>query len=238
MLSGRYIELCHPLAAGTLITHKRTVRSILVIAALSVMCSLCEAYIWHVQENARQCQLRYTTSRGFMWTYAILVLVVLFLCPLLLVILFNALVARRIKHKRRNSYAFSVAMVPDKHNMNLSVTFVSLYLAACEIVYAAVHISHYFVSDIDSERRSNVIVAGPSRPGNKSDMPVTGRWNSYYIDSLTLMIVDVVALTSYAVDLTIFTLCSKTFRRNIRDLFQRYQRRKSLILGYRQPVPY
>lgn len=237
MLSARYIELCHPLAAGTLITHKRTVRSILLLAALSLLSSLCEAYIWHVQEDVRQCQLRYTTSQGFMWTYAILVLVILFLCPLLLVILFNALVARRIKHKRRNSYAFSVAMVPDKHNMNLSVTFVSLYLAACEIVYAAVHISHYFVSDVD-ERRSKLLLTGPSRPGNKSGMPLTGRWHSYYSDSLTLMIVDVIALTSYAVDLTIFTLCSKTFRRNIRDLFQRYQRRKSLILGYRQPVPY
>lgn len=223
-----------------LITHKRTVRSILLLALLSLFASLVEAFIWHVQPDIGHCGLRHTTSQGFMWTYAILVLAILFLCPLLLVILFNVLVARRMKHKRRNSYAFSDAMVPNKHNMNLSVTFVSLYLAVCEIVYAAVHISQYFVA----HRGDDPTTSGGTNGGahhdlvSKSDMPLTGRWRSYYIDSLTLMIVDVVALTSYAIDVTIFTLCSKTFRRNIRKLFQRYQRRKSLIMGYRQPVPY
>ncbi|KAK7498021.1 hypothetical protein BaRGS_00010609 [Batillaria attramentaria] len=232
----RYIELCHPLAAEVLISRRRTIRSIILLAALSLLASTCEAYIWNVDPSLGTCILRHTTSQRFMWTYATLVLAVLFLCPLLLVILFNVMVAKRIKRRRRNSYAFSVKMVPDRHNMNLPVMFISLYLAVCEIVYATVHISQYFVPNPASaggSRCAQVIHAS-----NKSDMPLTGRWRSYYVDSLPLLIVDVIALTSYAVDLTIFTLCSKTFRRSIRDLFHRYQRRKSLIMGYREPIPY
>ncbi|KAL8585744.1 hypothetical protein ACOMHN_040526 [Nucella lapillus] len=249
----RYIELCHPMAADHFISYKRTVRCILLLACLSLLFSLCEAYIWNVPEGLTRCQLRHTISRRFMWTYAILVLVVLFLCPLMLVVLFNVLVARRIRHRRKNSLAFSVAMVPDKHNMNLSVTFVSLYLAVCEIVYAAVHSSQYFVSErqlsttgadslLLSSSSSAVAATGTgtavytSGGNNGGGMPLTGRWHSFYINSLPLYIADVLALTSYAVDLTIFTLCSRTFRRNMARLFRRYQRRKSVVRGYRLPA--
>lgn len=233
----RYIELCHPLLAETLINHKRTVRFIIGLAVASLCASSGEAYIWHVEPTLGTCMMRHTTSQRFLWTYATVVLAFLFVFPLLLVIIFNVLVAKRIKHRRRNSYAFSVKMVPDRHKLNLPVMFISLYLAVCEIVYAAVHISQYFVP---SHGGRNDKCAQMMHSGNASDWSLTGRWHSYYEDSLPLLVTDAIALTSYAVDLTIFTLCSKTFRRNIRELFHRYKRRKSLVLRYqyRQPVPY
>lgn len=241
---ARFIDLCRPLSSEALITYSRTVRTILGLACAALLASMFEAYLWHVEPGEfGQCVLRHTMSQGFMWTYAILVLVVLFLCPLTLVLVFNVLVATRIRKRRRNSYAFSVAMVPDRHKMNVSFMVISLYLAVCEIVYAFVHITQYFVPErhlvaTSANGDGAAVTSALAFSGNRSTMPLTGRWHSYYIKSGPLLIVDALALTSYAVDLTIFTLCSKTFRRAIRELFQRYKRRKSLIMGYREPLPY
>ena len=139
----------------------------------------------------------------------------------------NILVAYRIKSRRRKNFAFSVAMVPDKHNMNISVAVLSLYLAIFEMLYAIVHISQYFSANVHESLKNNFHLNHDQSCSLSSqfDAPMTGRWRSYYVNSFPLMIMDAIALTSYAVDLTVFTLCSRTFRKIAKELFLRFKKR-------------
>ncbi|XP_076470417.1 P2Y purinoceptor 2-like [Babylonia areolata] len=194
----RYWELFRPRLA---LSYGRTKRLIPALFVLALLCSSGEAYMWDM--DGGQCRLRRTTL-DIVLAYGAVVLLVLFMVPLVVVLVCNILLHCRIRRARKHSEAYSVHMVPDRHRLNCSVTILTCYLAICEITYAVVHSYHDFAA---AEAETNVRLAG--------------RLHNMRVNSLPLLVLEIIALTSYAVDVAIFTFFSKTFRHEVKELYAR-----------------
>ncbi|XP_071082742.1 neuromedin-U receptor 1-like isoform X2 [Haliotis cracherodii] len=214
----RYIEICHPMLGGKILTITRTKRVIILLAAVSLLLSTLEGYTWAMDPVSDTCDLRTHLPSRYLWIYGFSVIILFFVTPLLCVIILNVLVIAVLSKARRHSSAYGRSMMkPAKASFNTPFLVVSLYLAISELVYALVHLSYYL---------------GPSdRSTWLHSSPLTGRWRSYDIKSIPLLFADAAALSSYALDLTVFTLSSKTFRKEAVGLIPCRKRKNQVFLS-------
>ncbi|XP_067651425.1 neuromedin-U receptor 1-like isoform X2 [Haliotis asinina] len=211
----RYIEICHPMLGEKILSITRTRRVIVLLALLAFLLSTLEGYTWAMDPESDMCDLRTNLPPGYLWIYGFGVIILFFLTPLLCVITLNVLVILVLSKARRRTSAYGRSMMkPEKASFNTPFLVVSLYLAISELVYALVHLSYYFGPSVSSTWLHS--------------SPLTGRWRSYEIKSIPLLCADAAALSSYALDLTVFTLSSRTFRKTAVGLIP-FRRRKNQV---------
>ncbi|KAK6185447.1 hypothetical protein SNE40_007678 [Patella caerulea] len=214
----RYIEICHPLGGDKLLTVCRTRRTIVFMAALSIVCSFMEGYIWHVDEH-NMCAHRANIPSRILWIYGMCVLGILFMLPIFAILIINISVLCKVRRRRRtHSVAYSTSMVPEKLSINAAFLAISLWLAVSELCYAIVHLIQYFVNT-HSDFFWNVSNLKP-RPG---------QWHTYNSNSVPLLLADLVTLASYSVNFICFVLTSYTFRKEIRHLFRKKRRHRGRL---------
>ena len=197
----QYISICRPMKEYK-VTHRRVWKAIAGLGLLAIMAGSLEGYFWSLDDERRICTLRKGVSSLYSWLYGYAVLVCLFIVPVVVIITLNVLVWYAIKKASHKSLAYGRFMRKAKTRFNKTFHFVSLHLAVGELLYALIHISMYghYIDGHESEKLS-------------------GRWPSYYITSLPFLIADIISLSSYALDITFFTLSSRTFRKAALHVF-------------------
>ncbi|XP_041376147.1 vasopressin V1a receptor-like [Gigantopelta aegis] len=191
----QYISICRPLKEYK-VTHRRIWKAISGLALVAIVAGSLEGYFWALDDDRKICTLRKGVNSLYSWIYGYAVLVCLFIIPVIAIITLNAMVWYAVKKARHKTFAYGRSMRRAKTRFNKTFHFVSLHLAIGELLYAMIHISIYghYIDGHESEKLS-------------------GRWPSYYITSLPFLIADIISLSSYALDITFFTLSSRTFRK-------------------------
>ncbi|XP_074650299.1 putative G-protein coupled receptor 139 [Tubulanus polymorphus] len=209
MTVDRFIVVWFPLRRLTMCSIRRTRKVIVLVVIVSHACATLEIFMWSYNPHDIHCKINWQTHTDSVHHISPLAIANLFmfcLCstlPIIASMIINSMIIYKIRQTQLKRRLFSSESRESDITPTLTLLGVSSYFIISEFFAFVSYILHFVF-----------------RPGNASVPPskrfLDTDWNRYHHYLISNLAIEMFSVTSYALNMFLFSLTGKRFRQALR----------------------